>query len=107
MGFFDFLEHKIVIVPVGNWFTLPKWLIHNPKFRSQRVEMLSEAERAPSEKLNRRHCGQSQHSAVIRQKSRVAESKVLGAQRKEKAKPKRKSAVSSDAKIFIFRRRKS
>ncbi len=39
--------------------------------------------------LNKRHCGQSQQSAVLKQKSRQINSKIMGEERKKLAKPKK------------------
>ena len=86
----DFLEQKIVIVPPKMFSFLPRWLTLDFTRKKQQAPKILQAQLPPTDALNRRHCGQSQQSAVIKHKERLAESKILGAERKKQATTKKK-----------------
>lgn len=105
MGFMDFLEQKVLTVPQGKWILIPHWLLSCVTQKNNQPERLCESSLPVLNVLNRRHCGQSQHSAVLGQRERKAESKKLGVARKQKARPKRKKA-KPEPKEYCFKRNK-
>ena len=105
MGYLDFLEQKIITIPSGIWSFLPRWLSLDFIRKNRQTPKLLQTHLPPADALNRRHCGQSQQSAVIKQRERLAESKILGAERKKRAKIKEKKAKPT-AETFNFRRKK-
>ena len=105
MGYLDFLEQKIISVPVKMCLTLPKWLTSNFIRKNRHPSKIFQIQQQPIDALNRRHCGQSQQSAVIKHRDRLIESKSLGAERKKHVKMKKKK-IKSAAEIFSFKRKK-
>lgn len=104
MGYLDFLEQKIIILQEPCFF-LPHWLAPDFNDKNRPATKLLQTLLPAATALNRRHCGQSQQSAVIKQRERLAASKVLGAKRKRLAKNKKKKAKPV-AETFNFRRKK-
>ena len=63
MGYLDFLEQRIIIIPPGMWSFLPHWLSLDFIGKNRRAPKLLQTRLPPADALNRRHCGQSQQSA--------------------------------------------
>ena len=106
MGYMDFLEQRIIIIPPGMWSFLPHWLSLDFIGKNRRVPKLLQTRLPPADALNRRHCGQSQQSAVIRRRERLAESKALGTERRKHAKIKKKKAKQVAAAYSLKRKGK-
>lgn len=105
MGFFDFLEQIFLTVPQGKWILLPPWLGNKTVEKKKQPEALYSASLEPPAVLNRRHCGQCQHSVVAGRKARAIESQKQGAIRREKAAPKRKKA-KPESQVYSFKRKR-
>lgn len=104
MGYLDFLEQRIIIIPPGMWSFLPHWLSFDFIGKNRRAPKLLQTRLPPADALNRRHCGQSQQSAVIKRRERLAESKALGTERRKHAKIKKKKAKQVAA-AYSFKRK--
>lgn len=89
MRCFNFLVENVNLLPTEPCFLLPSWLVPDLKSHERKKTKLLQTPLPLAAALNRRHCGQSQQSAVIRRKERLVESKISGAERKKKAKPKK------------------
>ena len=83
----NFVE-RITIPPVVCTL-LPFWKTSSPSPKKQIKENLHLAASVAPNARNRRHCGQSQQSAVIKQKARQTNSKIRGEERKNLAKSKK------------------
>lgn len=84
----NFVER--IALPPAICTLLPPWKTpsKNPQGQAKESFATSNAVQQPAA-LNKRHCGQSQQSAVLKQKSRQISSKILGEERKKLAKPKK------------------
>ena len=83
---FNFVER--ITIPPAICTLVPAWKKSSPG-KKHSTEKLPTNNQPQAESLNRRHCGQSQQSAVLRQKTRQTTSKILGLERKKLAKPKK------------------
>ena len=80
---------KSFTIPPAMSKPLPPWMINSPKSQGNAPESLPSISTKPSSSLNKRHCGQSQQSAVLKQRARQITSQLLGEKRKKLAKPKK------------------
>lgn len=56
MGYMDFLEQRIIIIPPGMWSFLPHWLSLDFIGKNRQVPKLLQTRLPPADALNRRHC---------------------------------------------------
>lgn len=84
---FNFVER--ITIPPAVCNILPPWSKSTQGKKEQNKENLPRTVTTQTEVLNRRHCGQSQQSAVLKKKTRQATSKIMGLERKKLAKPKK------------------
>ena len=82
----NFVER--ITIPPAVCALLPPWKTSTPKTK-EHISEISGPVNTLQPALNRRHCGQSQQSAILKQKTRQISSKILGAERKKLAKPKK------------------
>ena len=83
----NFVER--ITIPPAICTLVPPWKASSPNSNQHTQENPPLSSALPPNALNRRHCGQSQQSAVLKQKSRQTSSKILGEERKKLAKPKK------------------
>ena len=83
----NFVER--ITIPPAVCTLLPFWKTSSSSNKKQAKESLHTAVSVSPNALNRRHCGQSQQSAVLKQKTRQINSKIQGEERKKRAKPKK------------------
>ena len=83
----NFVER--ITIPPAVCALLPPWKTSSPKTKEHITETSAPINAISQHALNRRHCGQSQQSAILKQKTRQMNSKILGAERKKLAKPKK------------------
>ena len=80
----NFVER--ITIPPAICTLVPTWRKSSP---AKTTEKLPTSNPPQTDAMNRRHCGQSQQSAVLRQKTRKTTSKLMGLERKKLAKPKK------------------
>lgn len=83
----NFVER--ITLPPAICTLLPPWKTTSPSTNEHAKESSKTSNAVQPAALNKRHCGQSQQSAVLKQKARQLSSKILGAERKKLAKPKK------------------
>ena len=84
--FLNFVER--ITIPPAICTLVPAWRKSSPD-KKHSAKRLPTNNPPQTDALNRRHCGQSQQSAVQKQKTRQTTSKIMGLERNKLAKPKK------------------